>query len=85
MFEALIFWSAVLGIVVFGIDLALWFLTCWYWFWDKHRADRATYETIVTARCKCHPQFEGRGETKIQAIRKLEAAVKLGNATEKAG
>ena len=79
MFEGLIIWSADLGIVVFANDLELWFLTCWYWFWDKHRADRATYETTVIARFKCHPQYEGRGETKIQAIRKLEAAVELGD------
>ena len=38
----------------------------------------------VTARCKSHPQFEGRGRSKIEALRKLEAAVQLGDAKERA-
>src|SRR5262245_26955266 len=30
---------------------------CRYWFWGKHRADRAHYE--VVARCGCRPHLEG--------------------------
>jgi hypothetical protein len=86
MYEGLLFWLVVLGIITFATSEFLWLLTCWYWFWDKHKgANRAKYETTVVARCPCHPNLEGRGQTKIQAIRRLEAAVRLGNATEKAG
>ena len=82
MFEGWIGLLALFGIIAFADHLMLWLLGCWYWFWHKHRSDRATYD--VTARCKCHPQFEGRGRSKIEALRKLEAAVQLGDAKERA-
>jgi len=62
-----------LGVGVFASDVLLWLLGFWYWLSDRHRADRATYEVI--ARCACHPHAEGRGASKMEALRKLEVAV----------
>jgi hypothetical protein len=85
MFEGWIGVFVIFGIFAFASDLILWLVGFWYWVWDKHRGlNRVTYETTVIARCPCHPHLEGRGQSKIQAMRKLEAVVKLGNATEKA-
>jgi len=63
----------ILGVGVFASDVLLWLLSFWYWISDRHRADLAAYEVI--ARCACHPHAEGRGGSKMEALRRLEAAV----------
>jgi len=62
-----------LGVGVFASDVLLWLLSFWYWISDRHRADLAAYE--VLARCAFHPHAEARGGSKMEALRRLEAAV----------
>jgi hypothetical protein len=82
MSQDLLLLFVILGIGIFADDVVPWLRRCWYWFCGKHRADPATCETTVTARCACYPHLEGRGRTKIQAPRNLVAAETLGEAKQ---
>jgi hypothetical protein len=83
MFEGLLILFVMVGIGIFADDVVLWPRRCCHWSLDAHRADRATYETTTAARRACHPHREGREQTKIQALRKLEAAVTPGDAKQR--
>lgn len=44
-------------------QFVLCLLGSWYWFSDRQRTDRSTYEVI--ARCTCHPHLEELDEITI--------------------
>lgn len=82
MFEGWLRVFVFLRIAVYAENLAARLFGCFYWFRDKHRADRVTFE--VSARCKCRPQLRvdgslvataGRSRTEPYGTQPITSAV----------